>query len=276
MITAKAIVLIFAHKPHLEWHEEIALRQCFRILGRHPIRLVCPDGTDTKTYKNIIPQLEIDFIPPHWLSSLRNYNRLKILPFLYRRYSHYEFMLTYELDAFVFRDDLELWCDQGWDYIGAPWFEGHASAAPLASPIPGGNSGFSLRKISTMLRVLGSWRTIRPAREVISEWLKISDMSPRAFWWLLRNLTLKNCFHYGLNQFTDNEDMFWSFAGSKIEGFCLAPYSVAAQFSFDCNAERLYLEQNKKLPFGCHKWFGLQASFWKPFIQAEGYQWGTN
>ena len=50
---------------------------------------------------------------------------MKILPFLYERYAAYEFMFTYELDAFVFKDELEKWCEQGWDYIGAPWFDGY-------------------------------------------------------------------------------------------------------------------------------------------------------
>ena len=30
-------------------------------------------------------------------------------------------MLIYQLDAFVFQDDLAYWCQQNYDYIGAPW-----------------------------------------------------------------------------------------------------------------------------------------------------------
>jgi hypothetical protein len=131
----KVVILIFAHKPMPEWYEAIGLEQCFRVLGRHPIRMVCPIGLDVSAYRRITPGLEVDFIPSHWLASNRAYNRMKILPFLYRRYSGYEYMLTYELDAFVFKDELEYWFEQPWDYIGAPWFEGYDHAAPGSPPI---------------------------------------------------------------------------------------------------------------------------------------------
>ena len=59
---------------------------------------------DVSAYRRIAPELIVDFIRPSLLSSYRAYNRLKILPFLYRRYADFEYVLTYELDAFVFRD----------------------------------------------------------------------------------------------------------------------------------------------------------------------------
>ena len=125
-----------------------------------------PTGLDVSAYRRITPALEVDIVPSHWFANVRAYNRLKILPFLYRRYSGYEYMLTCELDAFVFKDELEYWCEKGWDYIGAPWFEGHDNAAPGSHPIGVGNLGFSLRRISTILRVMRSWKTIRPTRYV--------------------------------------------------------------------------------------------------------------
>lgn len=269
----RVVILIFSHKAHLEWQEEISLRQCFRVLGNHPICLICPEGLDITAYRAVAPRLEFDFIPARCFSSVRSYNRLKILPFLYQRYSRYEYMLTYELDAFVFKDELAYWCDQQWDYIGAPWFEGHGNATPASPPMAGGNSGFSLLRISTMLRVLQSWTAVRPAAEVFAEWRRDSHRSPRRFWWLFRNLTWRNCFHHRLNRFTENEDIFWSYAGIRIAGFRLAPYQIASQFSFESNPERLFMEQGEELPFGCHKWFGSHSAFWQRFIEAEGYLW---
>ena len=32
-----------------------------------------------------------------------------------------EYILIYQLDAFVFKDELKEWCQKGYDYIGAPW-----------------------------------------------------------------------------------------------------------------------------------------------------------
>jgi Protein of unknown function (DUF5672) len=210
---------------------------------------------------------------PHWLASHRAYNRLKILPFLYRRYSGYEYMLTYELDAFVFKDELEYWCEKGWDYIGAPWLRHDDHAAPGLLPIGVGNSGFSLRRISTMLRVMRSWKTIRPPLSVYSEWRSCSYRLPRGLWVLLGNLIWRNCFHPYLNRFGGNEDIFWSCAGDRIAGFRVAPYQVARHFSFEAKPEWLFLECGNKLPFGCHKWMEQEPDFWKPLIEAEGYLW---
>jgi hypothetical protein len=269
----KVVILIFAHKSVLEWYEAISLEQCFRVLDRHPIRMVCPTGLDVSAYRRIAPALEVDFIPSRWLANVRAYNRLKILPFLYRRYADFEYILTHELDAFVFRDELLDWCEQGWDFIGAPWFEGYDNARPDAAPIGVGNAGLSLRRISTMLRVMRSWKTIRPTVDVYSEWRRCTDTLPRGLWRLLGNLIWRNCFHHYLNRFGLNEDIFWSCAGDRIAGFRLAPYQVARHFSFEVNPERLFLECGNKLPFGCHKWMEYQPGFWKPHIEAEGYRW---
>jgi hypothetical protein len=275
------VILIFAHKPVLEWYEAISLEQCFRVLDRHPIRLVCPIGLDVSAYRLIAPAVEIDFIPPHWLASRRAYNRLKILPWLYRRYADHEFILTYELDAFVFRDELLDWCDQGWDYIGAPWFEGYHVARPDAAPIGVGNSGLSLRRIGAMLRVTRSWKAIRPPIDVfhqscriptgLSPWRRYLNVS--VLWQFFNNLLWKNCFHHYLNWFPEGEDIFWACAGARIDGFRMASHEVARHFSFEVNPERLFLECGNKLPFGCHKWMKYQPDFWKPFIEGEGYRW---
>src|SRR6266487_3113686 len=182
LMSDKVIIHIFAHKPALEWYEQISLEQCYRVLGRHPIRLVCPTGLDVSAYRRIAPTLKVDFIPSHCLASYRAYNRLKTLPFLYERYAAYEFMLTYELDAFVFKDELEEWCEEGWDYIGAPWFEGYTNATPSSRPIGVGNGGFSLRRISTMLRITHCWKAIRPTPTVYSEWRRCTGTLPRGLW----------------------------------------------------------------------------------------------
>src|SRR5437667_4055647 len=197
----KVVILVFAHKPMPEWYEAIGLEQCFRVLGRHPVRMVCPIGLDVSAYRRIAPALEVDFIPSRWLANVRAYNRLKILPFLYRRYSGYEYMLTYELDAFVFKDELEYWCEKGWDYIGAPWFEGYDHATPSSPLIGVGNSGFSLRRISTMLRVMRSWRYIVPPASVIRDWRTTGRFTARTFFLLFSRLTFRNNFFAALNDY---------------------------------------------------------------------------
>lgn len=257
------IVLIFTHKEHLEWFEQISLRQCIKVLGRHPIRLVCPEGLDLTEYRAIEPNLSADFIPSHWLQSLRAYNRLKILPWLYRRYADYEFMLTYELDAFVFRDELLDWCAKSWDYVGAPWFDGYYLASPDAKPAGVGNSGFSLRRTQAMLRVGRTWRYQQPAYSVLWGWWKGRSSLKNT----LAALTIRNNFYASFNDYPGNEDGFWGqTVARRFSWFRVAPYEVARAFSFEANPSRLYRECDNILPFGCHKWMELEPQFWKEHI----------
>lgn len=267
------VILIFTHRPGLSADEEISLRQCWNILGDHPIRLVCPRGMDTHRYLEIAPGIQVDEVDPRHLSSLRSYNRFKIDTGFYHRYRKFEFILTYELDAFVFRDDLLHWCEQGWDYIGAPWFEGHYGATPDADIIPGCNSGFSLRRVSSALKVLRSFRPIRPLREVYDEWRQVGSLSPGSLALLFRWAISENLFNPGFNKFSQNEDLFWShLVPGRFPWFKLANFESSAQFSFELMPQRLLAETGGKLPFGCHKWHDLDMPFWKPHIEAFGHR----
>ena len=268
-----AVILIFAHKPTLEWHEEISLRQCCRVLSRHQIRLVCPVGLDVWEYRRVEPSLVFDFIPPYWLDSYRAYNRLKIEPFLYRRYAAFEYILTYELDAFVFRDDLKKWCEERWDYIGAPWFAGARQATADALPTGVGNSGFSLRRTQAMLRVLRSFGHVIPSSTVMADFKRARCFTLGSLWLFFSRLTYRNNFFAALNDFAGNEDEFWGlFAARRFPWLRVTPYDVAKRFSFEVNAPRLYRELGGELPFGCHKWTEITPEFWFPIIRSFGYK----
>ncbi len=279
-MTEPVIILIFTHKPRLEWFEEIALEQCFRILGRHPIRMVCPEGLNIEAYREIVPALEPDFIAPKWFSGRLNYNRLKILPLLYRRYSHYEYMLTYELDAFVFRDELLDWCAKGLDYIGAPWFEGFDRAKPDAPLLGVGNSGFSLRRIQGMTAVHKTWRNIRPPVDIIREISASGRSNLGKVAAIAKWLTFNN-FHPPFTPANSNmtsslrihDDCFWCLdVPRRFPEFKVASMDDAKQFSFEVNPSRLYAECGKRLPSGCHKWPWYEPEFWREHIEAFGYR----
>ena len=267
----RAVILIFAHKAELGWQERIALEQCYRVLGNHPIRLVCPRGLELAAYRAVVPKLEADFIAPRWMASLAAYNRLKMSPWLYRRYSQFEFLLTYELDAFVFRDELLQWCDAGWDYIGAPWFVGFNNASPEAAYLGVGNSGFSLRRIATMLRISTTWRQVATCRDLWTEAYasrnnllgRLRYFAGAAVW---NNYRFPFCPQV-------LEDYHWCIQAAKaFPEFRLAPIGEAIRFSFEANPARIFAEAGEKLPFGCHKWMNYNPEFWLPRIRNCGYE----
>lgn len=269
----KAVILIFTHKPLPDAFEKISLQQCFRVLGDHPTRLLCPKGMDVTCYTAIHPKLEVDFLPAKHFRSLKSYNRLKKGALLYDSYQDFDYMLTYELDAFVFRDELNEWCERGYDFIGAPWFEGYHLASPDSPMLGVGNSGFSLRRIETMRRIIHTWRSIRSLSDIWTDWNKSHSWNFRDFIWLLKELSIQNNFHYLLNYTHLQEDIFWCVtAPSRFEDMRLPSTGEAAGFSFEYNPSRLFEERQEVLPFGCHKWHAPQTlPFWRPFIEAYGY-----
>ena len=263
-----AVVLIISHKPDLSGSESASLKQCMRILGNYSTVLICPEGMDVTTYKHVAPELHYDFINPTWLSSYRSFNRLKISPLLYQKYRTFEYILFYELDAWVFRNELEFWCKEGYDYIGSPWFEGFYLAKPNSEFLGVGNGGFSLRKTSSHLKALRSWKYITPLAVLLKEF--ISHPSPYTARKLMRNLTIENNIFHAANNYSENEDLFWGLVvAEKFPWFRVPDPVTASHFAMEFNAPVLFERNSHKLPFGCHKWEALHPDFWKQFIHID-------
>ena len=85
-------------------------------------------------------------------------------PNFYQRFRRFEYILIYQLDAFVFSDRLEEFCRLGYDYIGAPWPLGDGNKHNEELVVEGnhfltvGNGGFSLRRVQACIDAL--WKNI--------------------------------------------------------------------------------------------------------------------
>ncbi|MCK5681152.1 hypothetical protein KAI46_10130 [bacterium] len=69
------------------------------------------------------------------------YNKLLVFPGFWDAFPSFEYMLIAQLDAFVFRDNLDEWCRKGYAYIGAPWLNGF-----------GANNTLSIQNIRKLLQ----------------------------------------------------------------------------------------------------------------------------
>jgi hypothetical protein len=267
----RVIVVIISHKMTLTSLELISIRQCVRILGGYPMTLVCPQGLDTTWYETFVPEIPILFVDREWLSTYAMFAAFKISPFLYERYSEYEYILFYEPDAFVFSDQLEFWCDQGLDYIGAPWFEGMVE--PKSNKFVGvGNGGFSLRKVGSHLAIARRFELeqfifrgyrrhtldkLRHLRSIASYLLGSSRSRP----------------HYIGPDYHGHEDFFWCMkVPRRYPSFRIASPELALAFSFEAQPRFLFERNSHRLPFGCHAWFRYDLDFWKPHIEEFGYR----
>ncbi len=264
-----ACVVIPIHNKFPTDFELISFQQCFKILGKHPIYIIAPEGIDLTEYIKCINNFQTIFINAKWQSNVVNYNKLKLSRFFYNLFKEYKYLLTYELDAFVFKDELLDWCNKDYDYIGAPWFENFTEASATSEMIGVGNSGFSLRKISIIDTL------------IINAGYKDLYTSPGGGWAFLKSLVIDPFVkYYSLlsenvviqNQRDISEDLFLYYSAKKIiPDYRPAPIEEAINFSFEVNPSVLFQLNNFKLPFGCHAWWRYDVEFWKPHIRSFGY-----
>jgi len=200
---------------------------------------------------------------------LMAYNKLKMSRFFYKLFSEFDFLLTYELDAFIFKDDLQYWCSKGYDYIGAPWFEGLDNPVANAKLIGVGNSGFSLRNIDSVQSVLESIFYKNPKNYNTGRRESLKAHMKLPYQWL-RNKLGEN---YTVQKSGLYEDRFFSeVVPLFVKNFKIASAEDALKFSFEVNPARLYEMNAKQLPTGCHAWWRYDLEFWRPFIMEQGYE----
>jgi hypothetical protein len=266
----KVVVVIFIHKEVPDEYELISFQQCFKILYKHPIKVIAPEGLDLRNYKKVLQNtFDVIFVEKKWLSSLSQYNKLKLSRYFYSLFSNYEYLLTYELDAFVFSDQLSEWCEMGYDFVGAPWYRGKSEPVLPYDFLGVGNSGFSLRNIKCFKSIL---------RHVFFP----SPLDKKPMW-----VWMKAAIMYGYvaarSAFFENYSIQKYFAGA--EDLLLHDYTLrfpkrlkiptpqfALSFSFETIPAHSYMVNQSRLPFGCHAWWRYDLRFWKPFIESFGYK----
>lgn len=133
-------IAIPTYKAKLTAPEEISLMQVRRVLSRYPQIFIAPEKFsycgDTITFER------------QYFAGIQSYCQLMMSPQFYEAFNAYDYILIYQLDAFVFYDALEDFCRLSYDYIGAPWsYIAWHDAKPPTPRV--GNGGFSLRKVAT-------------------------------------------------------------------------------------------------------------------------------
>ena len=248
-IPVKIIVPIY--RDILDEYEQISLRQNMKVLGAYPFVFIRPEGLDISPILKEFPNSQEEVFNKDYFCNIAGYNRLMMSSDFYRRFSDTEYLLICQLDVYVFRDELLQWCNKGYDYIGAPWTVPMLFRLPLfkqwrkcfhnrnrtEKDFKVGNGGFSLRKVSSHLKVT----------ELLQD--KINS-----------HLLRKG--HYS------NEDLFFALEVNKYGmNFSYPNYKMALQFSFDKYPSVCYRDNHHKLPFACHAWYKEKMKdFWFPII----------
>ena len=248
-----------------------------KVLKNYPIFLVCPTQLSVASYLADAQQhgvnCQASTFASYFFADIDGYNRLMLSQQFYARFQAYEYLLLYQLDAFVFRDDLLAWCTRGYSYIGAPWFEGYVPGNDSAKLWAVGNGGFTLRRVADCLRVLSTFAVARPWAAVIKE--HSPSRSPgflRQAYLAARYLLIGNNTHWLFNDFyryrqSHQEDYFWGVVCPAIFLWYKVPTPhKALAFAFEAEPSRMYTLNHQQLPMGCHAWEKYEPQFWAPFI----------
>ncbi len=260
----RVAVVIPLYKSSLSNYEHIALKQCQNILGNHPQIIVKPN---TLIFQQGVLSSGFSIInfDDSYFKSIEDYNRLMMSAEFYEAFLNFEYILIYQLDAFVFKDELNYWCSQGYDYIGAPWIRKTYDQpwfkvwrlktrifikkrllglllqknSKYAIENEVGNGGFSLRRVAKFHQI-----STEMANEII--------------------------FYLSKNSHYFNEDVFWSVEVNRQQKKLKIPsIKIGLQFAFEIPPVKTTHLNSTNLPFGCHAWHKY-TDYWRPVFKTMG------
>ncbi len=245
----------------------LSLRQCFKVLGRHDIAVVKPRSLDITALPSMLSvdaHYRVEGFDDSYFAGREGYNRLMLSTDLYKRFLDSRYIFIHQTDVFVFRDELERWCQRGYDYIGAPWL-----------PATGDVSGWNVerRAIYLMRRGLGHFK---PSYDAINLKFKVGN----------GGCSLRHTRHFHdtslmmadmLAQAAGNgeqgshnfEDVVWSVRVNEQRPGTLriAPYQEAVRFSIESHPSMAMHLTGGELPMATHAFARRRnRSYWKRYI----------
>jgi hypothetical protein len=252
-------IIIPIYKDHFGELEEKSFLQCMKLLSEYDITLVQPEGLDNSYITKKYPEIGVKDFPKHYFKNIEGYNELLLSGLFYEAFLDFEYILIYQLDAFVFKNELKEWCQKGYDYIGAPWIATPTDSfgMKLFNKIARnfrskkknnreqifykvGNGGFSLRKVASHYAIA------KEKSQFIAAFLNADKKEIYAI-----------------------EDVFWSLKAPEFANdFKIPNYKEACFFAIDRKPKIAFEIINKQMPFGCH---GINKpkviDFWKPILE---------
>jgi len=233
--------------------------QCCKILGQYPFSIITFKELDIKLYTDKLKEYnvsyQIKYFDCFFFKNVNGYNQLMVRPGFYAAFSAYKYLLIYQLDAFVFSDQLSGWCAKGYDYIGAPWLNVKwinkreiNNKLPLFARLPFlfkllkgkdglvGNGGFSLRKVASHIKFAKAYGSVFPSLNF-------------------------------------NEDLFWGkYVAANEKDFKIPLLKEATLFSIENDPAAGFEMLQNKFPFGCHAWYKNEIKFWRQIFAEAGFE----
>jgi len=230
-------LLIPIYKPQIAGLELFSLQHSLNVLKpERQVHLICPHSFDYSFYTNLFPNASIVAFNDSFFQSVGSYSRLLLNEFFYDSFKNYEFVLISQTDAILLRDELDYWCDSGYDYIGAPWPNSLKITVNTDKykdldrrvSCPVGNGGLSLRRVAKCI-------------QLIKEFPEASTK-------------------FAGNRI--NEDLFFSIFGTLSDNFSVPDRITASRFSMEISPDYFSFLNSGKAPMGGHAWWKYDVHFW--------------
>jgi hypothetical protein len=242
-------VVIPIYKSTISDMERVSLEQCVKVLNSYPIVFVCSSKLDTSYYQKYSSDgtfFYFEHFQNEYFESIQGYNKLLLSKDFYNRFRNYKYIFIYQLDAYIFKDNLQYYISKNIDFIGAPWINWYWSE-------------FYARHLTLPRRLLYKIG-IRKFKYVGNGGFSLRKVSAFSF-----NLSL---FSKSAAAFDKNEDFFFSYYINSFNPFFkVASFKDALSFAFDENPGDAFVINNNQLPMGCHAWPKYLESFWDQYIE---------
>ena len=270
------------YSAELSRSEQAALVCCISRLQEHQIFLLHKESIDINSLLDRVGVATVDrqcikcrAIADSWLSSVASYNAMLAQSWFYRMFANWSHILIYQLDAWVFADDLGVWLARGWTYVGAPW------TAHLGHDTPDtgvGNGGFSLRCVAEMIRICESprwrfvpvfrWRRLAFRMTLLRRYhlFPIAErpllFAKRLVLFVAMSLGWRNTLAYYASIGIQEDHLFSVYAPLVFPWMRIPSMAEAATFSVETNPRQTFAAYDIRRPFGCHAWEKHDRDFW--------------
>ena len=263
-------VVIHLHSLKLNKYDTFNITNNIEKFKNFMIVFVCPRDVDVKKLGIKLPlNYQVQVFKKKYFKDIKSYSKLLLSKSFYERFLNFKYILICQTDVLILKDELKKWVNEDFDYIGAPWISKDINNN--YSILGVGNGGLSLRKVQTHYDVLNSSQLYfdKAKLEALPVWfnlktilsLKIVNQITKIVK-IINPLSLFLWFFYKTDKYI-NEDVFWcGYAAFFEPNYTIASTKKALEFSFECEPQYCFKINNKKLPFGTHKWYQYNKDFW--------------
>jgi hypothetical protein len=269
------VIILYKNFNSLSSNEILSLKKGLLIFRKRHFFFIVSESIRWECYSQIIKQYQIQyqisFFSEWFFFNTLNYNQLMFHKEFYRLFDSINYILIYQLDCWVFKDELDIWANLNFDYIGAPLFRGFCKNTDFQFG-EGGNGGFSLRNVKKQREILDY---LYESKEIYMNYNNVKATNgklPALFTDRNNNLSVKSSeLLISLFEMPElNEDYLWSVLIPNVfTDFKVCSPKLASKFSIEMHPRYLYKMNDYLLPMGVHAWEKYDRDFWLTFIKYD-------